>query len=742
MSRGESMENEQLRSVVALRADLQWSQFTEGNDRRWVARDPIALEHYYFSDLERGVLEYLDGTRTLSDVLISPTLVPINSTWLLGLIRRLAAAGLLATYQQRSLGHLYWRKTRLYTARTRLTWLLNPLTIRIPLLDPTWLLEFLSPLAGLLFSRALARIVLVLAPIITFLVVQRLLSGSTWTQLQESLVAPTAEQVLTLMVTYLILKGLHELGHALACRKWGAECHEIGVMLLVFMPVLYCDTTDSWKLTSHWRRAAVAMGGIYMELILAMVAGAIWLLAVPEGTVHNLAGYVMLVGSVNSVLVNLNPLLRYDGYYAASDLLKIPNLADQSKEALQKLSTGLLTGVKLPAQQWDGPQWLLVTYGISSLLFRTVLLFVILGFVWVTLDRLGLRIFALFIWAVCLAKIVQSGVKALSIQLKLFGQAGHVRWARVLIAISFLALLVWLVGSFQWTKRVSARAVTEFAQFSPVYAQQSGELLWTLESDAKVVEGQEVIRLSSDELAIEKLQLAGELRQLEERFTELQLSQVSDDSVVYELGNVAEQRAKLRTQNQLLSQQYAALAVTAPHAGLFVRNRQSAALCLTSGNHLANWNPVYQTANLGSQVERGSLIGWVTRSDEFRLVAILPEHDARLVSPGLAVRCKWDCEPSQVYSGVVHQVSAEPKKETPLALVGDVTFRSVPTDQGLVTPIGTHYEVIIHMDHWPRGTTHQSVATAYITTGHSTLWQELNRYFLLNIRPQFVNQNR
>ena len=114
-------------------------------------------------------------------------------------------------------------------------------------------------------------------------------------------------------------------------------------MFLVFAPCLYCDVSDSWMFVSKWRRAAVAAAGIYVEVVLAAIAAALWWSSEP-GLFNALCFNVMLVGSINTFLFNGNPLLRYDGYYVLSDLIEIPNLAEQSSTALRTLAARVLLG--------------------------------------------------------------------------------------------------------------------------------------------------------------------------------------------------------------------------------------------------------------------------------------------------------------------------------------------------------------------------------------------------------------
>ena len=127
-----------------------------------------------------------------------------------------------------------------------------------------------------------------------------------------------------------ITKVIHEFGHGLSCKYYGGECHEMGFMLLVFTPCLYCDVSDSWMLPSKWKRMMIGAGGMYIELILASTATFLWWNS-HEGLFNQMCLNVMFVSSVSTLLFNANPLMRFDGYYILSDMLEIPNLRTKVK---------------------------------------------------------------------------------------------------------------------------------------------------------------------------------------------------------------------------------------------------------------------------------------------------------------------------------------------------------------------------------------------------------------------------
>ncbi len=144
-----------------------------------------------------------------------------------------------------------------------------------------------------------------------------------------------------------IVKVLHEFGHGLSCKKFGGECHEIGFMLLVFTPCLYCNVSDSWMLPNKWKRVWIGAAGIYVEMILASIAAFVWWFTEQGTTINDLCLNMMFLNVVSTILVNGNPLLRFDGYYILMDVLEIPNLRQKSTEVLKRWFQETCLGLEL-----------------------------------------------------------------------------------------------------------------------------------------------------------------------------------------------------------------------------------------------------------------------------------------------------------------------------------------------------------------------------------------------------------
>ncbi|MEJ0018373.1 MAG: hypothetical protein WDN25_17785 [Acetobacteraceae bacterium] len=237
------------------------------------------------------------------------------------LVGQLHSADLLQGDVPPDAQELFDRGSRQDRARI-LRYVTNPLSIRLPLIDPDRFLAatlpYVRPLLGWFGA------VLWLAVMLPALV----LGAQHWPELTENVADRilSADNLLVIALVYPAVKALHELGHGYATKAHGGEVHEMGVMFLVFFPLPYVDASAAAGFRGKWRRAAVGAAGMLVELFVAALALFVWL-AVEPGPVRALAYNVIITAGVTTVLFNANPLLRYDGYYILADLAEIPNLA-------------------------------------------------------------------------------------------------------------------------------------------------------------------------------------------------------------------------------------------------------------------------------------------------------------------------------------------------------------------------------------------------------------------------------
>ena len=218
--------------------------------------------------------------------------------------------------------------------------LMNVLFPRIPIWDPDSFLKRWLPLAKIAFRFWFGAAIVWLAVVIYAggtLLAPRLLG-----QRARIVSKPAAKDAINpsnwlyLWAVFVGIKAIHELGHAFSCRRFGGECHELGIMLLVLVPTPYVDASSAWAFPSRWKRVFVGhAAGMIVELfVAAALCSIVWrnTNSTSYPLVHQLAYNAMLIASVSTILFNANPLLRYDGYYILSDWLEIPNLRMKSTE--------------------------------------------------------------------------------------------------------------------------------------------------------------------------------------------------------------------------------------------------------------------------------------------------------------------------------------------------------------------------------------------------------------------------
>jgi multidrug efflux pump subunit AcrA (membrane-fusion protein) len=163
----------------------------------------------------------------------------------------------------------------------------------------------------------------------------------------------------------------HEFAHGLTCKHYGGEVHEIGFLLIFFMPCFYCNVSDAWLFREKSKRLWVTFAGGYFELFLWALAVFLWRMTVPDSLVNYLAFIVMTACGVQT-LFNFNPLLKLDGYYLLSDWLEVPNLQQRAGQYVKSRLRWLLWGAARPEPDARGRT--LLVYGLVSWFYSLVFL--------------------------------------------------------------------------------------------------------------------------------------------------------------------------------------------------------------------------------------------------------------------------------------------------------------------------------------------------------------------------------
>jgi putative peptide zinc metalloprotease protein len=478
------------------------------------------------------------------------------------------------------------------------------LSIRIPLFDPDPWLERARPLIRLMYGPlgwGLWGLLLLLAARAVMEQWDRLFIQAA------GMLAPG--NLLLLYGSFLLAKIIHELGHATACKYFGGEVHELGVMLVVFTPMPYVDATASWGFPMRWQRVLVGAAGMLAEFAVGAVAALVWAASAP-GTVHAVAYNVLFVTTVSTLLFNINPLLRFDGYYMLSDWLGIPNLYQRSREQLRHMAESALFGVRVARTWVHAPLegGLVATYGILSLLYWVLVISGILLFVADQYLDVGVLLALLLFATSVLGPVFRL--------LRYLWQAPRLEYHR-LRAVSVILLLVGSVVGvltlLPLPDRVRAPGIVEAVDFRELNSQSAGLLVALLaEPGQTVTTGQPLVRLHAPDLETE-------IRSNRMQYAQLlaQRRRAESESVA-DLAPLQEQLAVTRAALDELLRRQESLTLTAPIQGL--------------------WSAPGLDNMVGSWMPRGTALGMIVDPKAFRFVAVLPQVATHLFGhePGQA----------------------------------------------------------------------------------------------------------
>lgn len=385
----------------------------------------------------------------------------------------------------------------------------NIMFFRVPLLDPDRFLVRMLPVIGPLLTWFGAVLWLVVVGLGLNAV------AGNWQILRDQSQGVLAPGNLPLLYAGLvILKTIHEFGHAFMCRKFGGEVHTMGVMFMIFTPVPYVDVTSSWSIRSRWRRALVGSAGMIFELFVAAIAAIAWSRTAP-GAVHSLAYNMMFVASVSTLVFNLNPLLRFDGYYILSDLLELPNLGQRANQHLRHLAESGLFGVKRsesPART-TAEAWTLTVFGITSGIYRVA---VFAGVLLAVADRYLLL--GIIMLATCAIAWVIVPIGSFLNYLATSPRLDRVRVRAWAVSAVLLAALVFPLGVIPFPNHFRAPGVVQAVERNAVFNLAPGLVVQIVATPGTAVtRGQPLLILTNRELDLELISSRAGLIEMDAR---------------------------------------------------------------------------------------------------------------------------------------------------------------------------------------------------------------------------------
>lgn len=455
-------------------------------------------------------------------------------------------------------------------------------------------------------------------------------------------------------------KFCHELGHAYMAKRAGCRVHSMGIAVVVLLPMFYTDVSDAWRVKDRRSRLLIGAGGVLAEMLLACAALLAWSL-LDDGPLRTAAFLLASATWLTTVAINLNPFMRFDGYFLLSDLLGVDNLQGRAFALCRWRLREALFGYGAPMPEPLPPalRLRLLAWGYASWVWRALLFFGIA----LAVYHLFFKVLGIFLMLVELGWFIALPIWR---EVKFWWQ--HREYAQPRRSLQTLVglALVGLVMLVPWRASVEVPAVLEASQVSEVHTPVAAQVTRVLVAEGQAVRvGEPLLDLASPDIEA-RLRIAG----LQLRALQLQIARTrATPLLVADAGVLESQLAQQLADYRGLAAERERLQLRAPQDGV-VRDLDRS---LQAGAWLA---PDQVLLRLVGQ-QRPKLRGYVEQQSLERLV---PGSEGRFVAedPGLPAVPVRLSELDATSSAVLALPLLASDMGGPLAVRRDAEQRAVP----------------------------------------------------------------
>lgn len=669
------------------RTDLEITEQVYYGHPCFVLKDPTTLRYYRLRPPEYSIFKMLNGKTTMEEVLKSLADRFPDETYdaqaVMSFIIMMRGGNLLIGSGENTTEFLLKRKkqlTRSFFQKLKTEYMFY----KIPLFDPDKLLGKLNRSIGpYIFSKS--------ALIFTILMftgaVYLLFSNIDNLGSRQPLLSWT--NLLFLFPALFCIKIIHEFGHGLVAKHFGTEVHEMGILFLVFMPAMYCDVSDAWMLSEKHKRVWITAAGIAVEIFLAGVATWVWALTVPGNTLNQFALNVMLAASINTIMFNGNPLLRYDGYYFVMDMLEIPNMKQKATNYLFYLGKKYVLGMKNAEKpiDVDNRELGIFSFAILSAIYRWFIMFAIIVMVWTFLDPYG--------WGVIGGILAISTIYASFVfPVFKFGKFLAGQWDSLKIhpitSILIVTLILGAVIGISWIpmeQSINTQCIIRPAGLTPLYVSRAGFVSFEdsdlpVPTDGMPVKAGDVIMRLSDPI----LSYSVKDLELQKQQILLKRTQAQNMERSVEERQINEEYQAIELQLERARQEKSRLEIISPIDGIVIIK-----------NHIPlNWLE-------GTYLDVGTELIAVCKPNEFEAIAAVKSQDMEFAEIGQIAQIKlWTMDDKIINTQVKTipdtkvEVLSSPAFST--MFKGDIPTEPSRDDSKLLKPSNNIYELTLPIE--------------------------------------------
>lgn len=679
-----------------LRTDLQIQVNEAIVPAAWTIKDPLRLTYFYAEAEEMAFLRLLNGraslTRILNQLREQFPESEFSSDNLRHFLVSAVNGGLLRACVPGHSQRLNEMRKR-HMSQALLRRMLSLLTYRFRGIDPTRILNILDQSFGWIFHiRSILAGVLFCAIALMMVLARR---AQLETELPEIGSLFTATNLPILLLSILFIRILHEFGHGLTCRHFGGECHELGVLVVGFMPLLYCDVSDSWLQQDRRKRMLVAAAGIGTELLLAAVFAMLWTIS-RQGFLHTFSLNVMIVSSLNTILVNGNPLLKYDGYYVLSDWLSIPNLAGESKAAAMAVFDRVVLGLPgtLSRQRSTGFQWAMAAFGAVSMGYRVLVITTLLWFMYGTLKSWHLEALISVLVISVAAGLVFAAIGGIRQRAAAVGVEPE-RRLRAVTGLSVLVCLLMIVLFVPFSYSVEAPFTLTPGVSLPIYALEDGNIEPQVAAGDHVRVGDVVAVFKNDALDSAVAEAQGNFMEAKTRAAALSTQRSANSEAARALPAAEKALLSREARLQKLTQKEQNLTVVSPIKGRIFPARNKPRPGRHSQDAIGWFGQPLDRRIRSVWMTRQTLLCWIGAEKDLRALCLLPEEDIELIADGASVTLVFTSMPAESIVGRVSQRKTIPEESVDRELIAN---RMVSVMPETTRPVETLFGVAVSLD--------------------------------------------
>ena len=451
--------------------------------------------------------------------------------------------------------------------------------------------------------------------------------------------------VLNIWLVALGAIAFHEIGHGLTCKHFGGDVDDMGFLVLAFQPCLYCNVNDAWLFENNRHKIYVALAGVWVELVLAAFAVFIWTVIDVDNLLGRVAFIMATVATASSLFLNLNPLMKFDGYYILSDILEIPNLR---QNALDWFSYSLKKNLfrldeEPPLTPSPRERRIYFTYGLLIVLYLSIMLSG-LAYIGYELIAQAYGTWAIILFLLLVAKLVKMMTGKWSETLKeIVMKAFFSTPLRKLFSTVFG--LLFIAALFLWSPRVVVMSSGEVdTQPLAVHAPEGGYLTYAgYRSDRTLIgkAGESLFVLESPDLALEQSRLISQLQGME-----------LDRNSAMSQGE--------RSQQRMVGIKFRALRLQIEGVEKKIRELDRP---VPEGEWVVDGPPA-QTLS-GRYFGRGETVVTLIPARARQINVVLEQSDLALIRTGNSVRVRLTGSPQSVITGTVQAITPVAKMDGP-----------------------------------------------------------------------------